>query len=152
AVDSARRLYRSGERWHGSHHRHRDVSPEEKICQALLAAAPEMPTEVGELALKLSGRRHPDAEDDLPKDDERPRSRSLTHPSGPLKPWPEGPQRRGAEVFRKAFMSGNHATPFIRALPEVAAEVMFAVLLSLPREDWDPRERMSGDLDEHGFQ
>jgi hypothetical protein len=151
AVDGARRLYRSGERWHGSHRRHRDVSPEEKICQALLAAAPEMPSEVSDLALKLSGRRHPDAEDNLPPDDEAPRSRSLLHPYGPLKPWPEGPQCHGAEVFRKAFMSGNHATPFIRALPEVAAEVMFAVLLSLPREGWHPRD-FSGELDEHGFQ
>jgi hypothetical protein len=151
AVDSARRLYRSGERWHGSHRRHRDVSPEEKICQALLAAAPEMPIEVTELALKLSGRRHPDAEDNLPKDDERPRSRSLTHPYGPLNSWPEGPQCHGAEVFRKAFMSGNHAAPFIRALPEVAAQVMFAVLLSLPREGWHPRD-FASELDEHGFQ
>ena len=151
AVDSARRLYRSGERWHGSNRRHRDVSPEEKICQALLAAAPEMPNEVSELALKLSGRRHPDPQDNLPKDDEAPRSRSLVHPYGPLKPWPEGPQCYGAEVFRKAFMSGNHATPFIKALPEVAAEVMFAVLLSLPREGWHPRD-FASELDEHGFQ
>lgn len=151
AVDSARRFYRSGERWHGSNRRHRDVSPEEKVCQALLAATPEMPNEVSELALKLSGRRLPDAEDNLPKDDEAPRSRSLVHPYGPLKPWPEGPQCHGAEVFRKAFMSGNHATPFLRALPDVAAEVMFAVLLSLPREGWHPRD-FTGELDEHGFQ
>ncbi|MEY2536440.1 MAG: hypothetical protein QOG67_180 [Verrucomicrobiota bacterium] len=145
AVKSARIFYRSGEKRYSSHHK---VSAEEKVCQALLAAAPVMPVEVTELALKLSGRRLPDSDDGLPT--EEPQSRSRFFASyGPPHPWPEGPRISPAPVFCKAFMNGPAAEPFLHALPEVAAEVMFATLLEIPREGQSPDD--GHDLDEHGF-
>lgn len=147
AVASARRFYRSGERVHPHS---RQVSPEEKICQALLAAAPVLPDEVAELVLKLSGRRLPDDEDGLPDEPEPSRSRVLP-PRGPPVPWAEGPLRPCAPVFRQAFMNGTYAAPFLSALPDIATEVLFATLLDIPRAGEHPRERRHFGIDEHGF-
>jgi hypothetical protein len=147
AVVAARRFYRNQDQWYGEDYR---VSVEEKICQALLAAAPEMPDEVTELTLKLSGRRLPDPEDGFPEENEVEDRLPFTRNYGPPRPWSEGPRRPCAGAFREAFMSGNHAEPFLRTLPDVAAEVMFAVLLNIPREDWDPDD-IQHEFDEHGF-
>ena len=46
-------------------------------------------------------------------------------------------------------MNGAAAEPFLNALPEVAAEVMFATLLDIPREGHYPND--IHDFDEHGF-
>jgi hypothetical protein len=145
AVTSARVFYRSGEKRYSSHHK---VSAEEKVCEALLAAAPVMPEEVTELVLKLSGRRVPDPEDGLSTAEPEHRSR-LFPPPGPPRPWPEGPQISPVPVFCRAFMNGSAAEPFLDALPEVAAEVMFATLLDIPREGHSPND--IHDFDEHGF-
>jgi hypothetical protein len=142
AVVAARQFYRSGKRW-------RDVSAEEKICQALLAAAPEMPDEVAELALTLSGRDPPDAEDSFAVEEHENRSQFIAD-LGPFVPWPEGPRRSCEQFFSKAFMNGGHAAPFFHTLPEVAVEVMFAVLLDIPRAICHPRD-IHHELDEHGF-
>jgi arsenate reductase-like glutaredoxin family protein len=145
AVTSARVFYRSGEKRYPSPDK---VSAEEKVCEALLAAAPVMPEEVTELALKLSGRRLPDPDDGLSTKEPEHRSRSFPRP-GPPRPWPEGPQISSVPVFCRAFMNGSAAEPFLDALPEVAAEVMFATLLDIPREGQPPNDTY--DLDEHGF-
>ncbi len=147
AVASARKLYRSGKRVYPHSGK---VSPEEKVCQALLAAAPILPDEVTDLVLKLSGRRLPDDNDGLPNEPEPSRSRVLP-PQGPPIPWPEGPRRPCAPVFRQAFMNATYAAPFLKALPEVAAEVLFAVLLDIPRKGVHPRESRHHGIDEYGF-
>ncbi len=146
AVAAASRLYRSGEDPQGGY---QEVSPEEKICRALLAASAVMPAEVTELALKLSGRKLPDAEDNLPQEEEDHYSIFRPDP-GPPVPWPEGPQRLVVKVFQRAFLDQNHVVPFIRALPEVAAEVMFAVLLNIPNQNSYPDDH-GFHLDENGF-
>ncbi len=145
AVVSARQVYRNEEEWHGRHNR---VSAAEKACQALLAAAPEMPEEVSHLALKFCGRRPPDANDGSPGEERHHHSQFVPDP-GPPTPWPEGPQRPCARIFRNAFMDGNHSGLLFRALPEVGAEIMFAVLLNLPHANWHARDRHH--IDEHGF-
>jgi hypothetical protein len=167
AISAAHRVYRDHDQWYEWG---RETSAAEKACQALLAAAPELPAETANLALKLSGRRPPAPEDILPEPEPPPARLRPANPAGepeipsvgiPLTsffrrdpgraiPWPEGPLYEGAEVFTRAFLSPSHCAPFIRALPEVAAEVMFAVLLNIPREnrvlgEWDH------DLDERGF-
>ncbi len=146
AIVSARQVYRSGERWHAAHHR---ASAEEKACQALLAAAPQCPDEVTDLALKFCGRRFPDPEEGLPGEEHYAPSRFVPD-LGPVVPWPDGPQRPCARIFRNAFMDCNRSAPFLEALPEVAAEVMFAVLLNRPRANRNPHDQRY-DIDEHGF-
>ncbi len=146
AVVSARQVYRKEDEWHGKHN---GVSAAEKACQALLAAAPEMPDEVSHLALKFCGRRPPDSDDGSPGEERHHHSQFVPDP-GPPTPWPEGPQRPCARIFRNAFMDGNHSGLLFRALPEVGAEIMSAVLLNLPHANWHPRDRHH-DIDEHGF-
>jgi hypothetical protein len=103
-----------------------------KICHALLAAAPVKPDEVAELCLKLSGRQPPAADEALADEPRaRGRSRFLWEP-GENVPWPDGPRADTSPAFRSAFMSGEHAAALLAARPEVAIEVLFAVLLDLP--------------------
>jgi hypothetical protein len=149
AVAAARVLYRSGKRGHSHGH---DMSPEEKVFAALLAAAPILPNEVSALTLKISGRRPPDPEDGLPTTElESPPSRFAPQ-YGPPEPWPEGPQVPCNPDFREAFMDLNWPAPLMATLPEVAAEVMFAVLLDIPRAGSSPRDDWHHvKLDEHGF-
>lgn len=145
AVTAARQFYLSEGRGRSSHH---ETSPGEKICRALLAAAPVAPEPVTELALKLSGRVAPGPGEALPEEKfARP---SFIPDPGEPKPWPEGPVCRPSPAFVAAFMEGQHSAPFFYALPKVGAEVLFAVLLNIPHanssfDDW------SHDIDEHGF-
>ena len=168
AFAAAYSVYVDQDLWHAEGH---NTTAAEKACQALLFAAPEMPTEVARLALKLSGRCQPDPEDIPPP--EPPPAQSLINilagnskfkperipltsifhrdPGRPV-PWQDGPQCNGAKVFTRAFLSFTHSAPFLRVLPEVAAEVMFAVLLDIPREN-DVRDEWHSHhhLDERGF-
>ena len=146
AVGAAKRFYRSPEREHHQHHNR--TSAEEKVCQALLLAAPTLPEATTELALKLSGRLAPAQDEELPER-ERPRSRFWIDP-GPPQPWPEGPQRECSPAFRSAIMDGRYAIGLFRAVPDVAAEALFGVLLDIPFGD--PRFDGGTDLDEHGFE
>ena len=146
AVVSARQVYRDESKWHG---RPDKTSSAEKACQALLAAAPAIPDEVSRLALKFCGRLPPDPADGSPGTERHHRSQFTPDP-GPPMPWPEGPQRPCARIFRNAFMNSDYSGLLFRALPEVGAEIMFAVLLNLPRANWHPRE-YGHDIDEHGF-
>lgn len=148
AIISARQVYQNEGCWHGGHNR---VSAEEKACRALLAAAPVKPDQVTELVLKFCGRRSPEPEDGSPGEERRSRSRSrFVADQGPPTPWPEGPQRPYAQIFCNAFINGTYSAPLFRALPEIGAEVMFAVLLSLPHANSSPRD-LHSDIDEHGF-
>lgn len=146
AVHAARRFYRSERRTrHISRH---ETSTEEKICQTLLLAAPILPEEVSELVLKLSGRRAPTAEEEIP---EQPYMRSRIMPDpGPAKPWPEGPQWKPSPAFVSALMEGQYAAALCGALPEIAAEALFGALLNIPREN-DYIHDFGHNIDECGF-
>jgi len=124
-------------------------STEEKICQALLAASYELPDEVAELALDLSGR-HPEPNLEPTSEAKQPRRPRIYFERGRPRPWPEGPQSDCNPVFRKVFMHQMRSAAFLDALSEVAAEVMFSVLLDLPHEN-DAERSSSFDLDERGF-
>jgi hypothetical protein len=146
AVASAREFYRS--RLRERHQSRNETSPEEKVCQALLLAAPLMPVEVAELALKLSGRRAAAPDEVLPEE-EFPRSRFMPDP-GPPQPWPEGPLVEPSPAFRSALMNGQYAAALCRALPEVAAESLLGVLLNIPHANAQ-FDDFHMDIDEHGF-
>lgn len=146
AVTSATAFYRSGEMRYSRPH---EISAEKQVCRALLAASPVAPEKVAKLALKLSGRILPENDDGLPVEPAEPQSRFLRARGAPA-PWAEGPKIRPVSVFCEAFMEGENVAPFFRALPNVGAEVMFATLLNIPREN-DDIGGFGFDLDEHGF-
>src|ERR1022692_1315558 len=93
---------------------YRDDSTEEKICRALFAASYDLPAEVTDLALKLSGRRL--SENDGPPPAKMPKPRPLTYIElGESKPWPEGPQCQCSPTFRKVFMHHSYSASFLSA-------------------------------------
>jgi len=127
----------------------REASPKEKAYRALMAAAPVAPEPVTDLVLKLAGRRLPAEGETEPEKFPRPKA---IPDRGEPKPWPDGPITRASGAFRRAFLDGQYALPLFHALPAVAAEAMFGVLLDLPYandsfDDFGVRYQ----LDEHGF-
>lgn len=145
AITGARRFYQSGKEDYASAN---DVTTGEKICRALMAAAPVSPGPVTELVLKLSGRR-------LPLPGEQPPEEIFSRPEfmperGDPKPWPDGPVCDPNGAFVRAFMDGQYSAPLFFALPEVGAEAMFSVLLDLPYAN-DGMDEDGLGLEEHGF-
>lgn len=123
------------------------------VFEALLYAATELPTEVGQLCLELAKRRDlgPEvikrvAEARAKRREEKKKRAvsSLTHKSppptisllGPLrKPWPDGPRSRVNQDFRNACLEGTAFGSFATANPDVALEVLLAVCIEEPQHE-----------------
>jgi hypothetical protein len=95
--------------------------------RAALAAAAELPDEVGRLALKLCAR----SSDTLPLECEYT---SMGTTRRAPSPWPDGPRNRVDSAFRKLCLTTPDAlVPLMAAAPEVASEVLLALLIAPPR-------------------
>jgi len=124
-----------------------EVSVCQKICEAFMLAASTLPEEVAGLALTLAGRKQATEEEEDDSCDQD-NLKHLIKVRGKTIPWDEGPKSEPANDFSKAFLSGNNIGLFCKHLPAVAEEVMFALLLDIPREYDSPD---SYDLDQKGF-
>lgn len=94
--------------------------PDEIAYQAFLAAAGELPDEVSGLALRLAGRRDP----------RPPRSRFDVE----VEPWPDGPEGEVDAAFRDVCLKTTALQRLMLARPEIASEVLLALLIAEPRE------------------
>lgn len=95
--------------------------------RAALAAASELPAEVGELVLRLCAR----SEDTAPI--EQVESEFGTTIAAPP-PWPDGPKRRVDEAFQKLCLTtGDALMPLVTADPRLVGELLLALLISPPR-------------------
>jgi hypothetical protein len=95
--------------------------------RAALAAAAELPDEVGRLALKLCARSS-----ETPQLESAYASTGTAHgaPAG----WPDGPRDRVDSAFRKLCLTSPDAlVPLMAAAPNVASEVLLALLIVPPR-------------------
>lgn len=138
------------------------------LYTAALAAAADLPTEVGAWALELAGRRPTDAEvtrriaevrrqqaqarakrleeDPEYRAREEARSnmpRSLGIYRDRLPPWPLGASGKVDMDFRQACFKDSGIQPLMRACPEVAAEVLLALII----EDKPERDHSSHGLE-----
>ncbi|WRH94657.1 hypothetical protein RCC30_13045 [Pseudomonas fluorescens] len=135
------------------------------LYTAVLAGAADLPTEVGNWALELAGRREVDAdvrrriaEDHLQKakahaerlktdaeykawhKERKQLSRTLGSFRERLQPWPLGASVKIDMDFRTACIKGNGIQSLMRAQPELAAEVLLALII----ENQPEREYHSG--------
>lgn len=138
------------------------------LYTAPLAAAADLPEEVGNWALELAGRRKVDTEvmrrivevrrqqaqdhaerlktdaDYKARHDQRRRiPPSIGSFRERLPPWPLGARAKVDMDFRTACMKENGLQPLMRAQPDVAAEVLLALIV----EDQPERDRGSGRYD-----
>lgn len=148
---------------------------DERVYEAMLHAAPDLPKEVSELALELIRRGDPAPEilarAEEQKRREQARQRELEGdpeyvervtklaltcgigplPRGPLRaPWPDGPRERVDSAFQKVCL--NNAAAFqalIQARPAVAREVLLAVCIEPPQHE-DPYGYASSLIDNLG--
>jgi uncharacterized protein YegJ (DUF2314 family) len=146
AIASARAFADSERR---DRYSHLNEATEEKICNALFAASYAKPDEVTEVALELAGRRSQRAQK-APPPTKKGRLPFAYVDQGKARLWPDGPLRRPSPIFTKVFMDQRRSASFLDALPTVAAEVMFAVLLNIPNGRDDP-DQYRFEIDEHGF-
>lgn len=119
------------------------------LYSAALAAAPDLPAEIGAWALEMAERR-PLAQDVAERialaRQEEERKRAADERKAPksrapqpfptfistveeLPPWPLGPADRVDRQFRKAVLNSATARPLIQACPDVAAEVTLACII-----------------------
>jgi hypothetical protein len=128
-----------------------DGEPDQHVYRAVLAAGHEEPDRVTQIVLEAAGRRAkrfvrpPRSLSTAP----RRKARVIPVPSlswddGPLPdPWPHGPALRVDGALQKAVLNGDALQPLTESLPDVAREVLLALLISEPA-----RRRSHGPLDE----
>ncbi len=139
----------------------------ESMYTAALAGAPDLPDEVATWALEIA-RRRPKSRDVTKKisnaraqraaeraeklksdpafrveQEERTRRRSSASmflpTSRELPPWPLGPKGRVEKDFRKCCLHAMALDPLMRTRPEVAAELLLALLIEdEPTEEYSP--------------
>jgi hypothetical protein len=137
----------------GMHFRDKD----KVVYEALLWAAKELPEEVSQIALQLSGRRNEpqhaiwrgiEADEKRAKlheewlaqhpEEKRPRrfpsSSVLSYSEGPMRAAaPDGPLREVSEGFRSAVLETGALKGLITTRPETAREVLLAVCIDEPK-------------------
>jgi len=143
------------------------LTQEYSLYTAPLAGAADLPEEVGNWALELAGRRNVDADVErriaavrreqalehakrLETDPEyRKRharlrmSSSISQFRERLPPWPLGARGKVDKDFRTACFTENGLQPLMRARPELAAEILLALII----EDQPEREYRSDHSD-----
>ncbi len=118
------------------------ASPPARIYSAAMMAATELPDRVAEFALERARRRgRRGTEEELEVFHEPFTDIKLPLPDL----WPDGPSRRVDELFRKVCLDNSGLTHLMRTRPEVAREVMLALLISPPDPD-SPFVPRLGDL------
>jgi len=108
---------------------HSDKLNEWSLCHAAepyayataLIAATVLPTEVARFARQAAGRQD-DSEAEV---GERP---GVVYAA----PWPDGPFHRVSENFRRAVLSAETFLPLAAVAPDIASEVLLAVLIDPP--------------------
>lgn len=135
---------------------------DQKAYEALLNAAPDLPDEVTQVALELCGRKDPDPQITARAERAAERRREereeflRTHPENvkklaelrseypaslgrtdwPLrKPWPDGPERRADESFRKVCLQKQTITRLIGVQPEIARKIILALCIEEPKPE-----------------
>jgi hypothetical protein len=141
---------------------------EKPIYAATLAGAPDLPDEVSAWALEMAQRRpwHTDVIAQIVEFQEQQASehaeRLRTEPkyrawhqqreqmptfipsARKLPPWPLGPLERVERDFRECCTHSGSLAPLMKARPEVAAEVLLAVLIEdSPEEKYSPELSLS---------
>lgn len=113
-----------------------------KIYRAAMMAASELPDQVAQFALERARRRgRKGAEEEAGVFHEPITGAKLALPD----PWPDGPSRRVDELFRNVCLHDGKLIPLMRTRPEVAREVLLALLISPPEPDSPFVDRL-GDL------
>ncbi|EGD04944.1 hypothetical protein B1M_08862 [Burkholderia sp. TJI49] len=138
------------------------LSPEPVLYTAPLAGAVDLPTEVGNWALELAGRREvdtdvkrriaeirlqkakahaerlrTDAEYRARREERKQIPRSLGSFRERLPPWPLGASEKVDMDFRSACIKENGIQSLMRAQPELAAEVLLALIIEdQPERDY----------------
>jgi hypothetical protein len=141
------------------------LSCEPLLYTALLAGAADLPTEVRNWALELAGRREIDADvkrcvaeaelhsakthaerlkTDVAYKARQKKRKQIPHLLGPfterLPPWPLGPKERVDIDFRDACIKKNGIQHLIRTQPELASEVLLALIIEeQPEREYDAR-------------
>jgi hypothetical protein len=119
-----------------------DGDDDQQVYRALLAAGHEQPEAVAQIVLEAAGRRQqrfappPFSEEELiALAEEHPEFPvpGLGRNRPPADPWPHGAAFRVDGALQKAALDNDGLRPLAEALPELAREVLMALLITPPR-------------------
>jgi hypothetical protein len=115
---------------------------QEQAFSAALAAINELPDQVRDFALRASGRKkRPDRHVQAKHDIQPLQRQSLPFPSRRRRenvtPWPDGPLQSPNESFKKVCFETSALFPIIQAAPDLAEEVLLALLINTPHEYYE---------------
>jgi len=121
-----------------------------KLYRAVLLGAHEQTLAVAEFALKAAGRRVSDEE--VKKFEEectRPKSYKYSIPPSEtyLPPWPDGPRAEVDEAFRSVCLESDSLQPLMKVRPDVAKEVILALIIKEPGNRPDDPHLLSDKLE-----
>ena len=126
---------------------YRDKDPDRDIYRAAMLASDSLPERAAALALKACARRTPNNRDPReeiefvsPTEADK-RSRATDASAKPVlpEPWPDGPYFQVDRAFRRACLETEALVPLMRSRPEIAREVILALVISKRREDFSDR-------------
>jgi ABC-type ATPase involved in cell division len=144
-------LDETGDKWY-----RRADEMAEVVYSALLAASYVRPDEVSPLVLSLC-KRTPAREGEEPEDDVEELSGPPWRPGPFVLPsaWPDGPRKRVNEAFQEVCLQPETLVPLIETRPELAREVLLALLIRhpVPAHDfgWDVLDRDLGVEEIHSW-
>jgi hypothetical protein len=144
-VEAARIGVAAGRRMHELTEEHEHLLVEGAVDEhaygAALAAAAELPDDVGQLARDLARRTGPIRTEDIhgPFGERR-----KVAPA-----WPDGPRDEVDDAFRKVCLETDALVPLMRTRPELASEVLLALLIAPPRarSSFEPEFMPGGELE-----
>lgn len=105
-----------------------------QLFKPLLAAIHEKPEEIKQLALQLCARTQPTIQKETSQPEFRAKSRPEQHKIREAKQWPHGPNGRVDEGLSEICLNGNALHSVILHSPELASEILLALLIDPPRE------------------
>ncbi len=118
-----------------------DSEPDQQVYRSVLASGYEEPETVTQIVLEASGRRDQRHAPPPRSEEQRVALRarhaalgaSFSMPSGPLPaPWPHGPAFRVDGALQKAVLESDALQPLVAVNPELAREVLLALLINEP--------------------
>jgi hypothetical protein len=130
-----------------------DKKTKEVAYRAAIATARELPERVATFALMASGRKgFPRQESENCDKTENVKKAKISTISGTYElsippPWPDGPSRHVDPVFQEVCLKTDALHPLIMSNPDIALEVLLALLIEEPRARFPFEHGLSNSMD-----
>jgi energy-coupling factor transporter ATP-binding protein EcfA2 len=135
-----------------------DEKVQEPVYKALLLGYSQNPEQVKALCLQICKRTITESTTQNAEDQNTDKSfktvTSRLFSLRKLEPWPLGPFDRVDDAFRKLCLEGRAIFPILQYDPQLASEILLAVLIEEPTDNWHGSDGLNDHyeiIEEHGW-